>query len=64
MTIIDLLKIQAKLASAEHLINQVNHHLAVRPEDKDMLEVRHLLSDAALSLRRQLQASTRQVIRI
>ena len=64
MTVIDLLKIQAKLASAEHLINQVNHHLAIKPEDKDMQEVRYLLSDAALSLRRQLQISSRQAIQI
>lgn len=64
MTVIDLLKIQAKLASAEHLINQVNNHLAVKPDDLDMREVRCLLSDAALNLRQQLKASARQVIRI
>ena len=64
MTVIDLLRLQAKLASAEYLINQANEHLSIRPDDREMIEARHLLSDAALSLRRTLQASRDQVVRI
>lgn len=64
MTIVDLLKLQARLASAEYLINQANEHLSIKPNDTEMIEARHLLSDAALSLRRQLKASTRDLVRI
>jgi hypothetical protein len=64
VTVIDLLKLQARLASAEYLINQANEHLSIRPDDREMIEARHLLSDAALTLRRQLRASTQDVIRI
>jgi hypothetical protein len=64
MTAIELLKLQAKLANAEHLIDQVNWHLASKPLDAEMREARHLLADAALRLRQQLKASTHEVIRI
>ncbi len=64
MTVIELLKIQARLASAEYLINQANEHLSVRPGDTEMIQARHLLSDAALSLRRQLRDTSHDLIRI
>ena len=64
MTVIDLLKLQARLASAENLINQANEHLSIKPGDTGMIEARHLLAAAALSLRRQLKASTHHLIRI
>lgn len=64
VTVVDLLKLQARLASAEYLINQANEHLSIKPHDTEMIEARHLLSDAALTLRRQLKASTHDLIRI
>lgn len=54
MTAIDVLRLKAKLASAEHLVSRVNDHLVKRPDDTQMREASTLLGEAVSRLRLQI----------
>jgi hypothetical protein len=54
MNAIHVLRLQARLATAEHLSSRVNAHLSRRPDDAQMREASQLLEEAVSRLRHQI----------
>ena len=54
MNAVQVLRLKARLATAEHLSSRVNAHLSRRPDDAQMREASALLREAVSSLQHEI----------
>lgn len=54
MNAIHVLRLKARLATAEHLYSRVDAHLSRRPDDTQMREASQLLAEAVSRLRHEI----------